>query len=103
MLVLTPTAVAVVNNLTTAVGPESAGLRISSDTGAPEPGLQAQITTEPATNDQLLAEAGARVFLDSDAASFLDDKVLDAKVDDEGQAHFTLGPQGQDDSETPQA
>lgn len=102
MLVLTPTAVAVVNSLTAGLPPDSAGLRISSDTAAPDPGLQVEIAAAPAADDQLLAGAGARVFLDPDAASILDDKVLDAKVDDQGEAHFLLGSQGQD-SDGPQA
>jgi iron-sulfur cluster assembly protein len=97
MLVLTPTAVAVVNNLTTAVGrPEGAGLRISSDTAAPDGGLQVDITSGPAEHDQVLAETGARVFLDPHAASYLDNKVLDANVDDQGGARFMLGTQSHD-------
>jgi hypothetical protein len=37
--------------------------------------------------------AGARVFLDPQAALYLDDKVLDAEVDTEGKVRFTLGVQ----------
>jgi Fe-S cluster assembly iron-binding protein IscA len=94
MLVLTQTAVAVVNTLTTADGqPEGTGLRISADTAPPEGGLQVQVAPGPAEDDQVLADAGVRVFLDPDAATYLDDKVLDAKVDGHGGAQFTLGAQ----------
>jgi Fe-S cluster assembly iron-binding protein IscA len=94
MLVLTPTAVAVVNDLTTAEGrPDGAGLRISSDTAPTQGGLQVEITSGPAERDQVLAESGARVFLDPDAASYLEDKVLDANIDDQGAARFTLAAQ----------
>lgn len=96
MLVLTPAAVAVVNTLTTAEGwPEGAGLRISSD--APVEGrLQVEVAPGPAAEDQVLTGSGARVFLDPDAASTLDDKVLDANIDEQGAAHFLLGAQTRD-------
>jgi Fe-S cluster assembly iron-binding protein IscA len=94
MLVLTPTAVAVVNTLTTADGqPASTGLRISADAAPPEGGLQVEIAPGPAQNDQVLADVGVRVYLDPDAATYLEDKVLDAKVDGQGGAQFTLGAQ----------
>ena len=96
MLVLTPTAVAVVTNLTTAAGAEGAGLRISSGNTPPEGGLQVEITPGPAEQDQVLSERGARVFLDPDAASYLDDKVLDANIDDQGGPHFMLTGQNPD-------
>ncbi|WP_028849415.1 hypothetical protein [Thermocrispum municipale] len=96
MLVLTPTAVAVVNNLTSAVGEENAGLRISSHPDAPAPGLHVEIASQPEVDDQLLDSAGARVFLDPQAALMLDDKVLDATVDEQGQASFVLGTQATD-------
>lgn len=96
MLVLTPTAVAVVNNLTTATDrPDGAGLRISAQTRG-EGGLLVEIAPGPAENDEVLSGSGARVFLDPDAASYLDDKVLDANLDDEGGATFLLGTQGDD-------
>lgn len=102
MLVLTPTAVAVVNTLTTAEGrPDGTGLRISADTAPPEGGLQVEVTAGPADDDQVLAEAGVRVFLDPDAAVYLDDKVLDAKVDGQGGAQFTLGEQNPDHGHSP--
>jgi hypothetical protein len=33
------------------------------------------------------------VFLEPQAAAYLDDKVLDAQLDEQGQALFTLGTQ----------
>lgn len=94
MLVLTPAAVAVVNSLTTAPGrPEGAGLRISSDVSPPASGLHVEIADRPAERDEVVSETGSRIFLDPDAASYLADKVLDAEVDEDGGAHFTLGTQ----------
>jgi iron-sulfur cluster assembly protein len=45
-------------------------------------------------NDQVIEAAGAHVYLEPQAAAYLDDKVLDAEVDPEGKAHFSLGLQG---------
>jgi Fe-S cluster assembly iron-binding protein IscA len=56
-----------------------------------EGGLQVELTPGPGERDLVLAESGARVFLDPHTTSFLDDKVLDAEVDDQGGAHFMLG------------
>jgi iron-sulfur cluster assembly protein len=33
------------------------------------------------------------VFLEPQAAAYLDDKVLDAQLDEQGKAQFTLGTQ----------
>ena len=44
----------------------------------------------------MLSGSGARVFLDPAAASTLDDKVLDADIDEQGAAHFVLGAQTND-------
>ena len=45
-------------------------------------------------NDQVVEAAGAHVYLEPRAAAYLEDKVLDAEVDSEGKAHFSLGLQG---------
>jgi hypothetical protein len=41
----------------------------------------------------VVEESGARVFLEQNAASTLDDKILDAAVDDKGGVEFLLVPQ----------
>jgi hypothetical protein len=33
------------------------------------------------------------VFVEPQAAAYLDDKVLDGQLDEQGKAHFTLGTQ----------
>ena len=48
-------------------------------------------TAEP--GDQVLEQDGATVYLDQDAATMLDDKVLDAAVDPSGKVEFALGLQ----------
>lgn len=97
MLVLTTAAAEVVKAVTTAPeAPEGAGLRIAA--AAPQPqtagALQVMAAEGPGESDQILEGDGARVFLEPEAATFLDDKVLDARLDEQGNAHFTLGRQG---------
>ena len=96
MLVLTESAAVVVKALTvTPDAPESAGLRIaSSAANSPNPGgLQVSAAPGPDANDQILEADGAHVYLEPQAAVFLEDKVLDAEVDAEGKPHFSLAVQ----------
>ena len=60
-----------------------------SETG----GLEVSAAPGPGANDQVIEAAGAYVYLEPQAAVFLGDKVLDAKVDSEGQPHFSLAMQ----------
>src|SRR5579859_5757872 len=99
MLVLTEAAAEVVKSVTsTASGPQGAGLRIVAAVPEPESpdALEVTATTGPKGDDQVVEAAGARVFLEPQAAAYLDDKVLDARVDEQGNAHFSLGLQGVD-------
>ena len=96
MLVLTEAAAEAVKALTsTPQAPEGFGLRIASSGAASEsPGeLQVSAAPGPGENDQVIEAAGAHVYLEPQAAVYLQDKVLDAKIDSSGQAHFTLGLQ----------
>ena len=96
MLVLTEAAAEVVKSVTsTPQAPGGAGLRIASSAPEPEsPGaLQLTAATEPGENDHVIEAAGARVFLEPQAAIYLEDKILDARVDEQGEAHFSLGMQ----------
>jgi iron-sulfur cluster assembly protein len=99
MLVLTTAAVEVVKAVTAVPeAPEGAGLRIAAASGeSPNTGaLQVTAVASPGEHDQVLEGDGARVFLEPQAAAYLDDKVLDAQMDEQGRAHFTLGDQGGD-------
>jgi iron-sulfur cluster assembly protein len=62
--------------------PDNAGLRIAR-TVAPtgQEGLQLSVTDSPAPDDAVVEAEGTPVFLDSEAAAMLDDKVLDATVE----------------------
>jgi iron-sulfur cluster assembly protein len=96
MLVLTEAAAEAVKSVTSNPQvPEGTGLRIAPS--APDSGSAAgfQLTAAlvPAEDDQVIEAAGTRVFLEPQAAAYLEDKVLDAQVDEQGKAHFSLGVQ----------
>ena len=96
MLVLTEAAAEVVKSvISTPQTPGETGLRIASSAPEPEdPGaLQLTAAVGPDENDQVIEAAGARVFVEPRAAAYLDDKVLDAQLDEQGTARFTLGTQ----------
>lgn len=77
--------------------PDSAGLRIASisEDRDESGGLSLSTTGTPQPGDQVVEaqEPRARVFLEPDAAMMLDDKVLDAQIDDSGQVQFLVAPQ----------
>jgi iron-sulfur cluster assembly protein len=92
MLTMTDNAAAAIRSLTEQPNvPDSAGLRIATDRGAGA--LKLTVAPEPYEGDQVLDAAGARCFLDNDAATLLDDKALDASVDDQGSVQFALAEQ----------
>ena len=63
--------------------PEDSGLRIVARSEGDQEKLELTIAAIPAEDDRVVEEHGAHVFLDPEAASYLEDKVLDARV--EGQ------------------
>ena len=96
MLVLTEAAAEAVKSVTSASrASEGAGLRIASSVLQPQdPGaLQVTPAPGPGQGDQVVEAAGARVFVEPQAAAYLADKVLDAQIDVQGKAQFTLGVQ----------
>jgi Fe-S cluster assembly iron-binding protein IscA len=54
--------------------------------------FQLSVVPVPAEDDEVIEEQGARVFLEPDAASLLDDKVLDARLEQDKVA-FTIADQ----------
>jgi len=95
MLVLTKAAAEVVKSVTsTPQAVQGAGVRIVSAAEPENPGaLRLTAAERPDENDQVIEAAGARVFVEPQAAVYLEDKVLDAELDDQGTAHFSLGSQ----------
>ncbi|MEV6334480.1 hypothetical protein AB0M12_07160 [Nocardia vinacea] len=94
MLLLTPTAIEAVRTITSGEGtPTDAGLRISTAEGAET--LLMAVAAGPDEQDQVVTAEGARVFLDEQAAAFLDDKILDTGLDPNGEGGFVLAKQDQ--------
>ena len=96
MLVLTEAAAEAVKTLTaTTQLPAGSGLRIASSATEPEApeALQVSAAAGPSENDLILEAAGEHLYLEPKAAAYLEDKVLDAEVDQDGQAVFSLGVQ----------
>lgn len=90
MLTLTDTASAVVSNIVgQATGSETGGLRIDQEGSQ----LNLSIAEAPASEEVVVENAGARVFLANGAADVLDDKVLDARVEQDGSVRFAIGDQ----------
>ncbi len=90
MLTLTDSASTVVKTLIerTPDGTDAA-LRISaSEVGATD--LSLAVATQAEPNDTVIESAGATVFVEQNAALVLDDKVLDAQIDDEGSVRFSI-------------
>jgi iron-sulfur cluster assembly protein len=73
-----------------ASAPEGAGLRIARD---PQPDgtgdLAVTLVDQPQPTDQIVEGGDTAVFVEAETAPYLDDKVLDAQVQD-GQVGFTL-------------
>ena len=91
MLMLTENATTIIQELVDDRAlPDGAGLRIAS---APDEGDLTITTAEtPETDDEVVENSGARVFLETRAAMMLDDKVLDARMQDR-RVQFLLGSQ----------
>lgn len=82
MLTLTSSAAEAVKTLTNAPElPDDSGLRITVKTsGEDRVGLDLTMVEHPSEGDQVIEEAGARVFVDPEAAVHLDYRTLDATV-----------------------
>ncbi|WP_344373505.1 iron-sulfur cluster assembly accessory protein [Agromyces tropicus] len=93
MFALTDTATTVVKEIVAGNGaPEGSGLRIEAeDPEATQFGVA--IAPAPEEGDAVVEQDGARVYLGERATIALDDKVLDARVADDGRVAFDILPQ----------
>jgi iron-sulfur cluster assembly protein len=93
MLAMTDAAAEAINALTTQEGQQEAGglrfaLQAAVDDGAQ---LAVSVAPEPEAGDQVVgSDAGAKVFLEPQAAEILDDKILDVQPDAEGELNFAV-------------
>lgn len=93
MLTLTQDASTIVKTIADqASGTPDGGLRISA-ADSDNMDFALALTPAPEPQDQVVEQAGARVFLEEHAAATLADKVLDAQVDEAGAVRFAIGDQ----------
>ena len=89
MLTLTPVAAEAVRKLVEAapVDDEDGGVRITAGETTPEgTPLQLTLVDGPEPADEVVDEAGAHVWIEPTLAPFLQDKILDAQLEDHGVA-----------------
>jgi len=93
VLTLTDNAASAIRTLTEQPeAPDGCGLRIANDPAAG--GLTLAVASVPHEGDQVIDDnAGARVFVEAEAAMILDDKALDAATDEGGRLQFAIAPQ----------
>jgi iron-sulfur cluster assembly protein len=94
-LVLTDNASSVIRTLSDNNTPEltdDVGLRIAPTQNGPMD-LAVSMVGTPQEQDQVVEQDGVRVFLDPAAADVLEDKVLDATVEPDGQVRFMVSMQ----------
>jgi len=82
VLTITDTAAEAIRGIVAAPElPDGAGLRIATQPSAGAATLEVSVAEQPAETDQVVTEAGARVFVEADAVPLLDDKLLDAQIE----------------------
>lgn len=97
MLTITQTAAEAIDTIVASAPdvPDTAGLRIAQGVGPDgRDALALSLVGAPEPDDQVIEAQNASVFLESETATLLDDKVLDARVEG-GQVGFVLTEQGQ--------
>ena len=94
MLTLTEDAVSAIEDLTSQPDlPADTGLRIMAQTEG-GPSFQLELADGPAAGDQVVERGGARVFVEPTAAAVLEDKALDAQLNEQGDLTFCISEQG---------
>jgi iron-sulfur cluster assembly protein len=94
LLALTDNAVEAVRDIVSSSdeATETSGLRMVAEREGMQANFQLSVVPLPAEDDEVIDEQGARIFLEPKAASLLDDKVLDASVEQD-QVAFTIADQ----------
>lgn len=90
MLALTENVTGIVKQLAVEV-PEISALRIAIE--ADGQSLSVSPADHAESDDQVIEQDGATVYVDGPAAELLADKVLDGSVDPDGTIQFALGQQ----------
>jgi iron-sulfur cluster assembly protein len=90
VLALTENVTDIVKKLAEEV-PEISALRIATETDGQS--LSVSPADHAESDDQVIEQDGATIYVDGPASKFLSDKVLDGGVDDDGNIQFALGQQ----------
>ena len=98
MLTLSESAADVIRELSSQPGmPADAGLRIEPNAeNAGGPSFAVSVSAGPEPQDRVVESGQARVFLEPHVVALLDDKMLDADVDQQGAIAFHVSPQSPD-------
>jgi iron-sulfur cluster assembly protein len=97
MLTITPTATEAIRVIVqSSDAPEEGGIRISVAPDEAQAALAISISAAPQEGDAVGDQGGAHVFLDETAASALDDKALDARIEGDQIAFQVVGQTGCD-------
>jgi Fe-S cluster assembly iron-binding protein IscA len=82
LLALTDSAVQAVKDIISSSDEisKTSGLRMVAERAGTQANFQLSVVELPAEDDEVIEAEGARLFLAPEAASLLDDKVLDADV-----------------------
>jgi iron-sulfur cluster assembly protein len=101
VLTLTPIAVEAVRQLVDSAPTEDAeGLRIApGHATAAGTSLELSIVDGPEMDDKEVFDGGAHIFLEPEVARFMDDKVLDAQLEETG-VRFSIRDQEEFDPST---
>jgi iron-sulfur cluster assembly protein len=92
LLTLTDRAAETIRTLISQPGiPADTGLRMSLRDS--ESGTLTLSLEPPQPDDAVIEDGGARVFVQRDAAPMVEDRELDAQLDEQGRASFKLGVQ----------
>ena len=91
MLALTDSAVEAVKGIVSSSEQtaETGGIRLVADHAGAQVNFQLSVAALPGEDDEVIEEQGARLFLDPEASSLLEDKLLDATVE-ESRVEFTI-------------
>jgi Fe-S cluster assembly iron-binding protein IscA len=94
LLALTDDAVEAVRNIVSSSDEfsEAGGLRLVAQRAGTQTNLQLSVVALPAEDDEVIEEHGVRVFVEPEAAALLDDKVLDARIE-QNQVEFRIADQ----------
>lgn len=101
MLAITPSALEAIQGITSQPGiPEGAGLKISGQTTPDGTSVELSLAETPEATDQVLQAEKAKVFVAAPMTELLDDKVLDAEIQQD-QVAFRLLEQSSSDGAVP--